>query len=273
MSAVEESGDLRSRQLLQLPGRPSVAPSIGRMIISPPGDGAMNMAIDDALLASSHVDSGPTLRFYRWSEPTLSLGYFQAISSRCEHLHSSDLKLVRRASGGGAIIHDRELTYSLVLPLANHSSRGAATEIYRAVHTAFIDCLAGFGVSAQRFGDTGRAAHSDNAFLCFQRRNVEDLVVSGYKVLGSAQRRGATGLLQHGSLLLAASAAAPELPGISELTSHWIDFDRLVDQLAAKLGAVCGVNWRIGNLSSGEIISAKSSLEEKFSTLQWTAKR
>jgi lipoate-protein ligase A len=233
----------------------------------------MNMAIDDALLASVTPDCGPTLRFYRWAEPTLSLGYFQAIATVTAHLSSENLKLVRRASGGGAIIHDHELTYSLVLPAGSHSSRGAATDIYQAVHTAFIDCLAGFGVSAQRFGNTGRVAKSDDSFLCFQRRNVEDLVIAGYKVLGSAQRRGPSGLLQHGSLLLATSTAAPELPGISELTSRGIEIDCLVEQLASKLAAVCGVKWKSGKLSAGELSAAKISLEEKFSALTWTAKR
>lgn len=273
MSAVEKSGDLRSRQLRH-PSSGSSAPlEVGRLLISPPGDGAMNMAIDDALLASAVPDSGPTLRFYRWSEPTLSLGYFQSISSRTEHASSHGLKLVRRASGGGAIVHDHELTYSLVLPLLDRSSRAAGEGIYAAVHNAFIDCLAGFGVSAQRFGDTGRPAKSDSPFLCFRRRNNEDLVIAGYKVLGSAQRRGPAGLLQHGSLLLASSAAAPELPGIAELTSRLIDVDSLQEQLTAKLAAVCGVHWISGKLSAGELSSAKLVLAEKFSAFQWTHKR
>ena len=273
MSAVEKSGDLSSRQLRHPSSGLSASPAVGRLLTSPPGDGAMNMAIDDALLASAVADSGPTLRFYRWSEPTLSLGYFQSISSRSEHASSQSLKLVRRASGGGAIVHDHELTYSLVLPMPDRSTRAAGEGIYGAVHSAFIDCLAGFGVSAQRFGDTGRLGKSDNPFLCFQRRNDEDLVVSGYKVLGSAQRRGPAGLLQHGSLLLSSSAAAPELPGIAELTSRLIDVDRLTEQLAAKLAAVCGVDWVSGKLSSGELSSAKLVLEEKFSAFQWTHKR
>lgn len=246
---------------------------MGRLIISPPDRGSANMAIDDALLANASPEQGPTLRFYRWCEPTLSLGYFQPIACRHGHTASEVLPLVRRASGGGAIIHDRELTYSLILPLVNKSDRSAALDIYRAVHGAFIDALAQWGISAQRFGETGQDAKTAEPFLCFQRRNGEDLVISGYKVLGSAQRRGPSGVLQHGSLLLAASEAAPELPGILELTSRTIDVDSLIGQLSVKLAAVCGVGWSLGDVSIGELSSSKAILKEKFSSVQWTAKR
>lgn len=273
MSSVENRDDLHSPQGCDPGICTATAPRAGRLIVSPPGGGAMNMAIDAALLAGATPDRGPTLRFYRWSEPTLSLGYFQSIANRSEHVASGHLAVVRRASGGGAIIHDHELTYSLILPTDDKSVRGAASDIYRAVHAAFIECLAGFDVSAQRFGDTGRAAKPEEPFLCFQRRNDEDLVVSGYKVLGSAQRRGPAGLLQHGSLLLAASEASPELPGIRELTSRTIDVDRLVDQLSAKLAVICGVQWSVGGLTFGEMSACRPLLEEKFSAKDWTERR
>src|SRR5436190_15116613 len=87
-----------------------------RLIIDPPLIGPMNMAIDEALLESAATDGVATLRLYQWSEPTLSLGYFQAAEERERHQASTNCPLVRRASGGGAILHDRELTYSLALP-------------------------------------------------------------------------------------------------------------------------------------------------------------
>lgn len=246
---------------------------VGRLLISPPGEGGLNMAIDDALLESTDSDSPPTLRLYQWSQPTLSLGYFQTLASRTEHAASEPLAVVRRASGGGAIIHDHELTYSLVLSSANRSNRGTAADSYRAVHTAIIEILADFGVIAQRFADTGRSVEPAEPFLCFQRRTADDLVISGYKVLGSAQRRGKVGWLQHGSLLLSASKSAPELPGINELTSRSIQLTSLIEPLAEKLAAVCGVHWESGKPTSGEITAANRILAEKFSSLGWTAKR
>ena len=71
------------------------------------------MAVDETLLESAAETSATTLRFYRWDRPTLSLGYFQQTADRTQHPESADCPLVRRSSGGGAIVHDHELTYSL----------------------------------------------------------------------------------------------------------------------------------------------------------------
>src|ERR1700682_6410647 len=105
-----------------------------RLLIDPPALGAWNMAVDQALL--EHAASGGwTLRFYSWIEPTLSLGYFQAHRDRRTHTASRGLPLVRRASGGGAIVHDHELTYSLSGPAP--STRSSATRRrFCAVHAA-----------------------------------------------------------------------------------------------------------------------------------------
>ena len=90
-----------------------------RQILSEPTDGASNMALDEALLesaAAAGANVRPTLRIYGWPRPTLSLGYFQRAADREMHEASGECDLVRRPSGGGAILHDRELTYALVLP-------------------------------------------------------------------------------------------------------------------------------------------------------------
>ena len=80
------------------------------------------MAVDEALLLDAAENGIATLRFYEWSEPTLSLGYFQRYDDRYSHAASRDCAIVRRQTGGGAILHDRELTYSLTLP-ASHRNR------------------------------------------------------------------------------------------------------------------------------------------------------
>jgi len=86
-----------------------------RLIVDRPAPGAWNMAVDEALLDAAVEQGVAALRFYQWSEPTLSLGYFQRHADRDSHAASHDCTLVRRQSGGGAILHDRELTYSLTL--------------------------------------------------------------------------------------------------------------------------------------------------------------
>src|SRR5688500_2618026 len=104
-----------------------------RLINDPPAPGAWNMAVDEALLESAAERGIATLRLYRWSEPTLSLGYFQAAGDRIQHPASLGCPMVRRASGGGAIIHDSELTYSLAIPQPDVRAH-AATDLYEAVH-------------------------------------------------------------------------------------------------------------------------------------------
>lgn len=122
--------------------QPSTHNPLLTLLVDPPQDGLTNMAMDEALLSLAAVGQlGPTLRFYGWSPATLSLGYFQRRADRAQHAPSAGCAMVRRASGGGAILHDRELTYSLVLP-AGHSLAAQPKPLYRAVHQSLVDLLA-----------------------------------------------------------------------------------------------------------------------------------
>ena len=87
-----------------------------RVIIDEPAPGVWNMAVDHALLETANATGLISLRFYAWSQPTLSLGYFQSRSHRQQHSASLACPLVRRSTGGGAIVHDQEITYSLCVP-------------------------------------------------------------------------------------------------------------------------------------------------------------
>jgi len=163
------------------------------------------MALDEAILeAVGHGNSPPTLRFYQWDEPTISLGYFQ----KYEETSQQDevirkMPLVRRQTGGGAILHDDELTYSLILPLNQLSLPFASIEsIYQLVHNAFIAVLAQLGINAQYRQGGSQENAQRGPFFCFARRHRLDLVVAGEKILGSAQRRTKNAALQHGSLIL-----------------------------------------------------------------------
>src|SRR3712207_5102130 len=135
-----------------------------RVIADSPADGAWNMAVEEGRLASAPENGPANLRFYAWSEPTLSLGYFQAACDRNKHGASLDCTLVRRASGGGAIVHDRELAYSLALPGAP-----AAARLYEIVHSTLIMVLAELGVEARLFRDVNGCTNSiepgDEPFL------------------------------------------------------------------------------------------------------------
>lgn len=197
-----------------------------RLILDPPCDGAWNMAVDQAILDGLEPSDTPVLRFYSWAEPTLSLGYFQPYSARTGHRSSRPCDVVRRPSGGGAILHHHELTYCLVIPFARlaqsptHGRRG----LYRLVHGAAADALSGLGVTLERAGASEESpagpTRAPAPFLCFRHITPEDGLVAGRKVLGSAQRRTRIGLMQHGSMLWCRSDAAPELPGLVDLCPH-----------------------------------------------------
>ena len=186
-----------------------------RMIIeSEPRSGAWNMALDEALLQSAIDYDECVLRWYRWDRATASLGYFQGHAELQEDLRVAALPVVRRLSGGGTIVHDDEWTYGLVLP-AQQRVIHQPHELYDLVHTAIVAVLQSAGFEVALRGATHKAA--PEPVLCFSRQDAHDVVSGGYKVLGSAQRRRKGALLQHGSLVLRASPAAPQYPGLIDL--------------------------------------------------------
>ncbi|MCA8985390.1 MAG: hypothetical protein KDA76_16780 [Planctomycetaceae bacterium] len=197
-----------------------------------PSSGARNMAVDEWLLGQAIGQSWLALRFYRWSEPTLSVGYFQERSAVPLPASLEHLPRVRRLSGGGAILHDRELTYSLALP-ATHPLGSTPVELYRLMHRAMIMGLAEQGIETRM--REAEQAELNGAFLCFLRGDRHDVILGKHKILGSAQRRRKGAILQHGSLILQASRLAPEVPGIEELTGRAVETTHLMNFVVAHL--------------------------------------
>ena len=241
------------------------------MIIDGPADGALQMAIDEVLLESATTDGLATLRFYKWSQPTLSLGYFQRHADRALHAASLNCPLVRRPSGGGAIVHDRELTYSLALP-TTHPLAGEPAALYDTVHESLVRALAGFGIEARRWdGSIGRPL--GEPFLCFERRAAGDILLRGAKVCGSAQRRKRGAILQHGSVLLTCSARAPDLPGIFDLARTTISEVELIAGWSGELTRQPGLSCEPGGLFPGEIEAADRLAREKYAAQSWNHRR
>lgn len=298
----------------------------GRLISWAAHDAARNMAIDEALLQSVAQGGQPALRFYGWSRPTLSLGYFQtsaaasdwlcrtgvipdepaafvmrpnlprfcssnsggvvsARSSPAEILESvgssGSFDLVRRSTGGGAILHHHELTYSLVLPMPV-SDTGARTAVYQGAHAAVMETLGQWRirpipyrqsiVSSQPSPGLDADRQSE-PFLCFQRRTDEDLIISGYKVLGSAQRRVRGALLQHGSLVLQVSPWAQAVPGLAELTGIHLTSSVVADSLAGSIAEHVGCSFSEGAITADEQQLADFICRERFGDLGWTLRR
>jgi len=177
-------------------------------------DGGWNMAADETLLESAaHVAS---LRFYGWSAATLSLGYFQPERLRQTDPRLAELPLVRRPSGGAALIHHHEVTYGLALPAGLPWQTGESW-LCR-MHAIIAAALQESGVAAARHGL--KAEQPFAGLLCFKHFTPGDLLIGAGKIVGSAQRRQRGALLQHGSILLRQSEYAPALPGIFELSGR-----------------------------------------------------
>lgn len=167
-----------------------------------------NMGLDEALL--ERQDTPLTIRFYTWSPDTLSLGYFQ----RYADVQGTDEAgaVVRRITGGGAIHHRRELTFSIVAPLEHPLFRGSIADSYVRVHAILVHALAAHGVEARLREARSVDSDREGTGMCFHTSTPLDVIWSGAKGIGSAQRRRGGRVLHHGSIKLGSS---PLEPGIA----------------------------------------------------------
>ena len=230
------------------------------------------MAVDQALLEAVAQGSPPIWRFYRWAEPTLSLGYFQNYDDREKHPASRACRIVRRASGGGAILHDAELTYSLALP-ADHPLAVGRLDLYCEVHRTLIEALANLGVPKADLSMNCSKDAAENPFLCFQRRAEGDVLFGATKIAGSAQRRIQGAVLQHGSILLKQSTVAPELKGIVDLSGVSLDADRLTEAWMPLLGGSLCLEFRSESLTPKEQARAEQLVLDRYDLDRWTCSR
>ena len=169
-------------------------------------DAAFNMAVDEALLLSHEAgQSPPTLRVYTWTSPTLSLGYAQSVEKEVNvaACRQHGVALVRRPTGGRAVLHDQEATYSVVMPLRVADREASITEHYQRIGLALAAALrhAGLAVRLERPSVLTAAPRSASP-ACFAALSRYELSATGRKLVGSAQKRGRRSLLQHGSIPL-----------------------------------------------------------------------
>jgi lipoate-protein ligase A len=187
-------------------------------------------------------------------------------------------------SGGGALLHDRELTYSMCLPAQHPQSRQSA-RLYGLAHAALIEVLAKLGVHTRFVGDsspddaiTTVAASNAEPFLCFARRTPEDVVAplprGGLaKIAGSAQRRRRGAVLQHGAVLLDASPHAPELLGMQQCVAQALKASELIKSWCDGLAARIGLGLNSANESSVGRLHLRQDLLAKYAGAAWTERR
>src|SRR5438046_5235009 len=206
-----------------------------RVLVTEPADGATNMAVDETLWRGRRAGtSPPTIRFFGWAPPTVSLGYGQPLDRHVnvEACRRLGVGLVRRPTGGSAIYHDgpeRELTYSVVATTDDLGGARDLGETYRWIARALVAGLRALGapvamVAVARGGDPTPA-------FCFARTGGDELEVDGRKIVGSAQRRRGRCFLQHGSGLLGGDA-----PRLRELFPTTRDPLATLTTLEATLG-------------------------------------
>ena len=211
-----------------------------RLIVDPPADGPVNMARDEVLLCGVADGTSPaTLRLYRWHPPTISLGYFQRFADYAQlPAPAGALAVVRRTTGGGAILHDAEWTYSLALPSDDPRCHPDPGRLYERVHDAVVDTLQLLGLAARRCGHSDDSAAHRGPFFCFERRHCLDVLLGETKLAGSAQRRTRRAVLQHGSIILDNRFPQHRVAALREHVAVAADdlLEPLLEALARRLG-------------------------------------
>lgn len=176
-----------------------------RLVRTPPAKGAWNMAVDEALLESvGRGKSPPTLRLYAWDPPCLSLGFAQSVRDvDLEKLIERGWDLVRRPTGGRAILHTDELTYAVIGTQDDPRLSGGVLDSYRRLSHALLAALHIMGVSARadEIPSLRKSSQIDNP-ICFEVPSNFEITVEGKKIIGSAQARRQNSILQHGSVPL-----------------------------------------------------------------------
>ncbi|MGB6607949.1 MAG: lipoate--protein ligase family protein [Atribacterota bacterium] len=270
--------------------------------------GFMNMAIDEAIMIAHREGLvPPTIRFYQWSPPAVSLGYFQDLKKEidvdaCKNL---GIDIVRRPTGGKAVLHDKELTYSFIIkenhPLVNDS----ILETYKKISGGIIRGLSYLGITAElvplreklKNSSSGneiksKISHSDIKSICFSVPSQYEVQVEGKKIVGSAQVRKREIVLQHGSLLIELEKdklfSVFNFPSVQirerlkirfkatsleEILKRKISFSELSEILPGGFEEEFGVRLTEGKLTKQEEKISQELLENKYSTYDWNYER
>jgi lipoate-protein ligase A len=262
------------------------APRRWRLLITEPTDGATNMAIDEALWRGRKAGtSPPTVRFFGWAPPTVSLGYGQPIRDvDVEACRALGVGLVRRPTGGSAIYHDgpeRELTYSVTAAAADLGTSADLLETYQWIARALLRGLHALGAPAELVPVT--PSYGPTPAFCFARAGSFEIEVAGRKLVGSAQRRQGGCFLQHGSVLLGVDeprvrALFPltrdlrrSLATLADTLGRPPAFDEVALALASGFEREHGLTLEPGSLTGEETARVEALAREKYATATFLA--
>ena len=263
-----------------------------RLYLSPPALGAWNMAVDEAIL--EHVtrgDAPPTLRLYSWAPPCLSLGRSQPFSDvDTTALETNGWHIVRRITGGRAILHTDEITYSIITSSDNPHVQGSLLESYHHLAQGLLAALKKLGADVQMNEEKLDASAQKNP-VCFETPSTYEITVDGKKLIGSAQARIKNGVLQHGSLPLVGDLARiTQALHFPEAGSRQNAAEKLLARastLESALGravpwgaasqafvhgfeAALGIQFERDELSLSEIKRVADLVKDKYAHPEWT---
>ena len=254
-----------------------------RLLVSPADSGARNLATDQAV--AEFVRDGaspPTLRFYTWRPAALSLGYGQPLTAVATDLAGQyGIDLVRRPTGGQAILHNDELTYALMLPRTHALAAGGVLRSYGRLSAGFERGFATLGLDTRQ-GDWQSDAANGAGLLCFASPSTHELSAKGVKVMGSAQTRLRGALLQHGSIPFAHDPRIYDLlrlprrdtlHGLRDLQSPAPTVGALIEVLATGFTEALHVTMTPGTLSADECGRRDELVRNRYACDAWLARR
>ncbi|MBI3325259.1 MAG: lipoate--protein ligase family protein [Nitrospinae bacterium] len=271
-----------------------------RLLNTGPADGFTNMAVDEAILQACAAGKGsPTLRFYTWSPPALSLGYGQPIAksvdlARCRTL---GIDVVRRPTGGRAVLHEHEVTYSLVIREDDPQVVSGVLASYLTVSQALMQGLSYLGITAELVPLRRSPSHPPDAEspVCFSAPSSYEVAVGGRKIIGSAQRRVQRVILQHGSIPIsldlqkmfavllpaphasdpttATPAYRPRMTSVEEAGGRSYPYAAVIEALSRGFAEVWGIELVPGPLTAEELQSCAHLRASKYCSPEWTWRR
>jgi len=252
------------------------------------------MAVDEAIMESVEAQTvPPTLRIYGWSPPAVSLGRFQQVDQQVDTaaLHQRGWGLVRRPTGGRAILHDDEVTYSVCVSQDQIEDGCSVIRSYRCLSRGIQSGLELLGVEAELGGESsavgGKGSGHQQSAICFSHSTRADMVAAGRKIVGSAQVRRNGIILQHGSVpimldisdhraVMPGSGAANEAQtlneaaiGVSDLLGRQVTYQQLAEALVAGFSQALAVELQAGELSAQEQARAEHLSVHKYGTEAW----
>jgi lipoate-protein ligase A len=266
-----------------------------RLLKTPPTHGAWNMALDEAILEG--VGGGkslPTLRLYAWEPACISLGYAQPFTDvDMIRLQARGWELVRRPTGGRAVLHTDELTYSVIAPLNEPRVAGTVLESYRLLANALVESLNLLGMRVQ-VNENSAAAQGKHANpVCFEVSSTYEITVGGKKLVGSAQARRKEGVLQHGSLplsgdltrilqvlafpdeksrTLAAERLLTHATTVETALGCQVSWEEAANAAVTAFGTVLALDLQPGELTPAEINRTGELVRLKYGNPSWTEK-